>query len=629
MISLVSAVKRILIGRPLKTRETSHAKIGVLKGMAVMTPDALSSVAYATDQMESILVVVIGASASKAYISNVLGFSMIGTLIIIGLAFLLYLAYRNIIHSYPQGGGAYAIGLNDLGKFWGLSAASTLIVGYTLTVAVSVAAGIDAIGPVVPFIGSHKMLANVILTLIIMLINLRGTSESANVFVPFTYVFIGCILLLGVGAGIEAMTHPQSIHMPTSVGMHAVQGMGLFLFLRMFANGCSALTGVEAVSNSVPVFKDPSSKRAQRLLLTLVVTLSLLFLIVSSVAMLHGLTYNPDIPLINQESMLVFGTHGFGYVVTVIISFATMCILGIAANTAFTGCPALWSSMARDGYMPRWVLHKGDRLVYSNGIVFLTLISLVLTIGFDAKVNELMPLYGVSVFYTFSVSQLGMVVRTLREKDTRWVSRAAMSIIGFTLTAAACLIFGITRFTNGAWLVFVCVPLMVFAFSKIRVHYEHVKDDLKYDFTRPLHVAEHSVTIVPIASVNKSSVNALEYAIANFKNVIAVTVIAQDSVDVAEAKERKFRAEWERLHSGVRLIVIHSQYRAVAKRIQRFIELELDLYDNENITVVVPQFITKRWWHKLLHNKTGSILMAWLLLSGSVKVIAVPYRLPR
>ncbi len=221
-----------------------------------MTPDALSSVAYATDQMESILVAVIGVGSTKSYITNVLGFSMVGTFIIVGLAFLLYLAYRNIIQSYPHGGGAYAIGLNDLGKFWGLSAASTLIVGYTLTVAVSVAAGIDAIGPVIPFVGSHKMLANIVLTLIIMLINLRGTSESANVFVPFTYVFIGCILLLGVGAGIEAILHPESIHTPTSAGMHAVQGMGLFLFLKMFANGCSALTGIEAVSNSVPVFED-------------------------------------------------------------------------------------------------------------------------------------------------------------------------------------------------------------------------------------------------------------------------------------------------------------------------------------------------------------------------------------
>ncbi|WP_436664131.1 APC family permease [Alicyclobacillus acidoterrestris] len=626
---MATTLKRLLIGRPLKTRESGHSKIGVLKGMAVMTPDALSSVAYATDQMELILASVVSATSAKAYISDVLGFSMLGTFIIVALAFLLYLAYRGIIHEYPRGGGAYAIGLHDLGKFWGLSAASTLIVGYTLTVAVSIAAGIDAIGPVVPFIGHHKLLANVILTLIIMVINLRGTSESANVFVPFTYIFIGCIIALGVTAVVRAIQNPAAIHVPSLAGMHAVQGMSLFLFLRMFANGCSALTGVEAVSNSVPIFKAPSPLRAQRLLLTLVITLSLLFLIVSGTAMLHGLTYNPDVPLINQESMALFGTHGLGYIITVIISVSTMCILAIAANTAFTGCPALWSSMARDGFMPRWLLHKGDRLVYSNGIVFLTLISLALTIGFHARVNELMPLYGVSVFYTFSVSQLGMVVRTIRKREGKWLTRAIGSACGLALTAGACLIFGITRFTSGAWLVIVCVPLMVITFSKIQRHYQQVREDLKYDFSRPLKPDRDTITLVPIASINKSSVHALEYALANFKHVVAVSVVSWNSPEEELEAEKKIRAQWDKLNAGVRLVVIHSQYRSVARRIQRFVELELDFYDPEDITVVVPQFITKRWWHKLLHNKTGSVLMAWLVLNKSVKVLAVPYRLPR
>ncbi len=626
---MLISLKRLLIGRPLKTREHEHAKIGVIKGMAVMTPDALSSVAYATDQMELILVALIGAASTKDYISNVLGFSMLGTLIIVGLAFLLFLAYSNIIRNYPQGGGAYSIGLNDLGKYWGLSAASTLIVGYTLTVAVSIAAGVDAIGPVIPLIGHHKLIANVVLTLLIMLINLRGTNESANVFVPFTYVFVGCILLLGVAAVVRAVMNPAAIHLPSVVGMHAVTGMGMFLFLRMFANGCSALTGLEAVSNSVPVFKEPSPKRARQLLLALVVTLSVLFLIVSGTAMLHGITYNPDVPLINQESMLLFGTHGFGYIVTVIISVSTMCILAIAANTAFTGCPALWSSMARDGFMPRWVLHTGDRLVYSNGIVFLTFISLILTIGFRAKVSGLMPLYGVSVFYTFSVSQLGMVVRTIRKREGNFVSRAILSACGLALTAGACLIFGITRFTSGAWLVIVCVPIMIIMFSKIQSHYQQIRADLKYDFSRPLRLDRETITLVPISSVNKSSVHALEYAVANFKNVVAVSVIANNSEEEATEAERKLRVQWERLNSGIRLVVIRSQYRSVARRIQRFVDLELDRYDPEDVTVVVPQFITKKWWHKLLHNKTGSLLMAWLVLSKSVKVIAVPYRLPR
>lgn len=626
---MIATVKRWVVGKPLKTKESQHVKIGIFKGMAVMTPDALSSVAYATDQMEGILGGLLVAAATRQYVVNVLGFSMLGTLIIVGLAFLLFLAYQNIIRHYPLGGGAYAIGLNDLGKFWGLSAASTLIVGYTLTVAVSIAAGVDAVAPVIPFVAHHKLLMNVVLTLFIMLINLRGTGESASIFVPFTYLFIGCIAAIGVTAIVRGLMHPSAIHMPSYVGMHAVQGMGMWVFLRMFANGCSALTGIEAVSNSVPVFKEPSPLRARRLLLTLVATLSGLFFIVSGVAMVHGLTYNPNVPLINQESMLLFGTHGAGYIMTVIVSLSTMCILAIAANTAFTGCPALWSSMARDGFMPRWILRKGTRLVYSNGIVFLTFISLLLTICFDAKVGDLMPLYGVSVFYTFTVSQLGMVVRQFRNREGKWIASAVLSSCGVLLTGAACLIFGITRFTNGAWLVFICVPAMVYAFSRIQKHYECIAADLKYDMVRPFQPYKESITIVPIDSINKSSVNALEYAVANFRNVIAVTVIATDSEEENKQRTAKIEAEWARLNPGVRLVVLHSQYRAVAKRLQRFIEFELQKFDPQNITVVIPQFITKRWWHKLLHNKTGSILYAWLLINTSIKVVAVPYHLNR
>ncbi|MBX5437859.1 MAG: APC family permease [Alicyclobacillaceae bacterium] len=626
---MVESVKRLIVGRPLKTKEHQNVRIGIIKGMAVMTPDALSSVAYATDQMEFVLSVLIGAGATASYVSNVLGFSLLGTAIICGLAFLLFLAYRNIIRHYPAGGGAYAIGLHDLGRYWGLSAASTLIVGYTLTVSVSIAAGIDALGPVIPFIGHHKLWFNILLTLIIMVINLRGTGESAAVFVPFTYCFIAGILLLGITAIVDALRHPWAIHLPSASGMRAVQGMSLFLFLRMFANGCSALTGIEAVANSVPVFKEPATKRAQRLLLMLVITLSVLFFIVSGVALMHGLRYNPDVPLINQESMVVFGTRGFGYVLTVLVSLSTTCILAVAANTAFTGCPALWSSMARDGYMPRWILHKGDRLVYSNGIVFLTIISLLLTIGFDAKVSRLIPLYGVCVFYTFTISQLGMVVRQIRERGKNWLPSVIGGSFGVMLTFAACVIFGVTHFLDGAWLVLVCIPLMVIGFGKIKTHYDQVRTDLKYDFSVPFHPEDPGLTIVPIASVNKASVRALQFAVSNFKNVIAVTVVTGDSEEEMKRATEKVEADFARLQSGVRLVVIHSQYRNVAKRLQRFVEFETEKYESDNITVVIPQFFTRRWWHKLLHNKTGGYLMAWLLLNKNVKVITVPYRLPR
>ncbi|GGJ07773.1 amino acid permease [Alicyclobacillus cellulosilyticus] len=626
---MVDSLKRILLGRPLKTREHQHVQIGIFRGMAVMTPDALSSVAYATDQMEIVLALIIGAGAASQYVTNVLGYSMLGTFIIAVLAFLLYLAYRNIIRHYPKGGGAYAIGLNDLGRFWGLSAASTLIVGYTLTVAVSIAAAIDAIGPVVPFIGHHKLWFNILLTLIIMVINLRGTGESATVFVPFTYAFIASIFLIGIAAVVNALMHPEQVHLPTLSGMAAVKGMTLFLFLKMFASGCSALTGVEAVSNSVPVFREPSVKRAQRLLLLLVLTLSTMFIIVSGVAMMHGLTYNPEVPLINQEAMTLFGTHGFGYVITVLISVSTMCILAIAANTAFTGCPALWSSMARDGFMPRWILHKGGRLVYSNGILFLTFISLLLTIAFDAKVSRLIPLYAVSVFYTFTVSQLGMVVRLFRERGKNWIGAAAGSIFGLIMTATACLIFGITRFRDGAWLVIVCVPLMVFAFNKIKNHYECVRAELKYDFSEPFTLEEPGLTIVPIASVNKASVAALKYAASHFENVIAVHVVTGDTEEAMQEATRKIEADWERLNSGIRLVVIHSQYRSVARRLQRFVEFELERYKPENVTIVIPHFLTAKWWHALLHNKTATYLIAWLVFNKHVKVITVPYQLHR
>jgi amino acid transporter len=626
---MVESVKRWIVGRPLKTRENAHAKIGILKGMAVMTPDALSSVAYATDQMEQVLAVLIGVGATQAYISNVLGFSFLGTALIAGLAFLLFLAYRNIIKQYPLGGGAYAIGLNDLGQFWGLSAAATLIIGYTLTVAVSIASGVDQLSPLIPLIGHHKLAFNILFTLLIMVVNLRGTGESASIFVPFTYIFVFGIIALGICAIINSILHPNLVHTPSAAGLHAVQGMSMFLFLKMFANGCSALTGLEAVSNSVPVFKEPSAKRAQRLLLVLVGTLSVLFFTVTSIAMIHGLKFNPNVPIIIQEAMIVFGSHGIGYIFTLLISLSTTAILAIAANTAFTGCPALWSSMARDAYMPRWVLHKGDRLVYSNGIVFLTVISLILTIAFDANVTKLIPLYGVSVFYTFSVSQLGMVVKQIRDRQNHWLMGAIGSAIGFLLTFAACAIFGITRFFDGAWVVLICIPIMVITFAKIRSHYLQIKGDLKYDFSQPFSVGEAGITIVPIASVTKASVQALRYAVTNFKNVIAVTVVSGESEEEMAAATAKIEQEWEMLNSNVRLIVIHSQYRSIAKRLQRFVEFELGKYRPDNITIVIPQFITRKWWHKLLHNKTGGLLLAWLVLNKSVKVITVPYRLSK
>ncbi len=626
---MMASLKRLVVGRPLKTRESQQARIGALQGMALLTPDALSSVAYATDQMESVLAVLIAAGAAQATVSDVLGFSMLGTGLIVILAFLLYLAYRNIIRHYPLGGGAYAIGLNDLGRYWGLSAAATLIIGYTLTVAVSIAAGVDAVGPEIPWVNDHKLLCNVLLTLLIMLLNLRGVGESATVLVPFTYLFIGCIGAVGAAAVVGAIRHPDAITVPTPAGMHALGGMSLFLFLKMFASGCSALTGVEAVSNSVPVFRDPSAKRATRTLLSLIITLSMLFLIVSGVATLHGLQYNPNVPLINQEAHVVFGPSLAGRIAAVIVSLATMCILVIAANTAFAGCPALWSSMARDGFMPRWMQHKGDRLVYSNGIVFLTIISLALTLVFDARVERLIPLYAVSVFYTFSVSQLGMLVRQLRERQKNWLWPTIGTGFGFIMTVAACLVFAITRFFDGAWLVLVCVPLLVVMFSKIKAHYEQVKADLRYDFSQPFTSKGDSITIVPIASVNKASVQALRYAVDNFKHVIAVTVIANESEEEMRRATEKIQRDWDRLQSGVPLVVIHSQYRNVAKRLQRFVEFELHKYDPDNITVVIPQFITTRWWHTLLHNKTGGLLMAWLVLGKSVKVVSVPYRLSR
>ena len=526
---MVEGVKRLLIGPPLKTREDRRVKIGILRGMAIMTPDALSSVAYATDQMESVLAVLIAAGAAHAYVSAVLGYSMLGTAVIAVLAFLLFFAYQNIIRHYPQGGGAYAIGLNDLGKYWGLSAASTLVVGYMLTVAVSVAAGVDAVGPVIPFVGHHKLIFNILLTLFIMLMNLRGTAESANAFVPFTYLFIACIAALGVGAIVRGFVHPSQIVIPTAAALHAVQGMSLYLFLKMFANGCSALTGIEAVSNSVPVFKEPSALRARRLLLVLVATLSVLFFIVSGIATTHGLQYNPDVPLINQEAMVIFGTTGIGYAVTVVISLSTMCILAIAANTAFTGCPALWSSMAKDSYMPRWMLHRGYRLVYSNGILFLTVISLGLTIAFDANVSRLIPLYAVCVFYTFTISQLGMVVRRFRERGQNWIISSVGSLFGLLMTAAACGVFLVTHFIDGAWIVLLAVPLMVLGFNQIRKHYMVVREELRYDFAQPFQAEQKGITIVPIASINKASVEALRYAANNFKNVIAVNVISGDT----------------------------------------------------------------------------------------------------
>ncbi|MFP3126747.1 APC family permease [Ectobacillus funiculus] len=606
-----SMLKKALIGRPLKTRELGEQKLGRLKALAILSSDALSSVAYGPEQ---VLLVLSTIGLIAFWYSVPIG---IGVLVLLAA---LILSYRQIIYAYPHGGGAYIVSRNNLGENAGLIAGGSLLVDYILTVSVSVSAGTDAITSAFPQFHDHKVAIASALVVLITILNLRGVTESASVLAYPVYLFVLALLIL-IGTGVWQILSgqaPTNVHTPVGT---AVPGISLFLLLRAFSSGCSALTGVEAVSNAVPNFKEPAARNAVSTLVMMGFILAILFSGIMFLAYWLGITPKHEETVVSQMASAVFGRNFMYY----IVQGTTALILVLAANTGFSAFPLLAVNLATDKYIPRMFLIRGDRLGYSNGIIILGIASILLIVAFGGETEQLIPLYAVGVFIPFTLSQTGMIVKWIREKPASWLYKMIVNLIGTLICLTVVLIFFITKFAQ-VWSVLIFLPIIIYAFHKIKNHYEAVGEQLRIAPGKEEVLQwEGNVVIVPVAGITKVVENSLNYAKLTGDTVIAVYVAFDPE------SEKRMEEKWKEWKPDIRLVTLHSEYRSLTRPIARFIDLAMKkaAESNHTVTVLIPQFITKKRWHDALHNQSSLLLRLYLIYQKNVIVTTVPYRLKK
>lgn len=605
---MVNKIKRVLIGRPMKSAEIEGEKLSKLKALAVLSSDALSSVAYGTEQ---ILIVLMAAGFSAVWYSIPISFAVLGLLLI------LILSYRQTIYSYPAGGGAYIVAMDNLGRSTGLLAGGSLLVDYVLTVAVSSSAGTDAITSAFPALHDQRVLIALLMITLLTLMNLRGVTESASVLAVPVYLFVASIFVLILSGLFKYLT--GGIHASVPEMGTAVSDISLFLLLKAFSSGCSALTGVEAVSNAIPNFKQPAERNAAATLVMMGVILCTMFIGISALAYWYGIAPDPKATVVSQIAESTFGRGALYYVIQAI----TALILFLAANTAYSAFPLLAFMLAKDKYMPHAFMVRGDRLGFSNGIIFLGVASALLVLGFHGNTESLIPLYAVGVFIPFTLSQLGMMIRWLKLKPRGWVFRFVINTIGMLTTLGITLIFIITKFSH-IWVVFIFLPLVMFIFYQIHRHYLNIADQLRIQMDTEKPCIKGSTIVVPVAGVTRVVMNSLSYAKSLTNNVVAVYVGFDDEeIDRMEKK-------WEEWNPGVRLITLRSSFRSIIRPIMKFIDtVEWKTAETDHITVLIPQFITRHWWQNILHNQSSLLLRAYLFNKKDIVIATVPYHLQK
>ncbi|MBI1750326.1 MAG: APC family permease [Acidobacteria bacterium] len=605
------SLKRMFLGSPLRTAELHEQRLSKRAALAVFASDALSSTAYAT---EEVLLALVAAGAAFFYLSLPVAICIAALLAIVTTS------YSQTIHAYPSGGGAYIVAKENLGVTPGLVAAAALLIDYVLTVAVSVAAGIAAVTSAFPNLLQHREFLCLVAIYIILLANLRGVRESAAVFGVPVYAFIVSAFLLIAGGFFRIFFYGvQPAAAPPAVAP-AVPEMGTtWLFLRAFAAGCTALTGVEAISNGVQAFKKPVSRNASITLLWMAGILGTMFLGVTILSRSYGIVPREGETVLSQINQAVFGRGAIYY----FIQATTMGILILAANTSFADFPRLSSILAKDRFAPRQLANLGDRLVFSNGVILLSLSASVLIIIFRGDVHALIPLYMVGVFVSFTLSQAGMVVHWLRTRAPGYQWRMAVNGVGAVTTTVVLGVVAIIKFKHGAWVVMLAIALLVTVFRKTREHYFKLSVQISLsDFDRP-QVARHTV-IVPVAPFpSRVVLTAVEYAKSVSKDVLAVT-INTDSHDHEE-----IRKTWKKHIDDVDLVILESPYRSVVKPLLRFIDEVEDLRSDDKLTVLLPEIVPARWWHNLFHNQTSLLLKGALLFRKNIVVTSVPYHLEK
>lgn len=616
---MYSVMKRVLVGRPLGTHEEEHQRLSKTVALAVFSSDAISSTAYATEEILHVLVP-LAAMAALGYLVPI-------SVVVMALLAVVAFSYRQTIHAYPSGGGSYIVSRENLGVNPALVAGASLLVDYILTVAVSVSAGVLAITSAVRDLKDYKVVLGLVLVALITLANLRGLKESGSLFAIPTYTYIVILGLLVVWGLFQSFTgridtlpvDEGTLHHVTGGG--ALTGITLFALLRAFSSGAVALTGVEAISNGVPAFRRPESKNAATTLGWMAAILGSYFLGISILAQRLGPTlHEPEegVTILSLLGKAVFGGTGPLFVV---MQAATAAILTLAANTAYADFPRLASIIARDGFLPRQFANQGDRLVFSNGILVLAGAATGLLIAFRGETTALIPLYAVGVFMSFTLSQAGMVIHHRKEQEPGWRQSMVINTVGAIATGVVLLIVLISKFTIGAWVPAVVIPMIVLMFKFIHRHYARIGRQLEVpEDWRPPRI-NHTVVVL-VGTVHAGVLQALAYARSLAPNHLAAVTVASSSDE-----QHRIEEQWAQHHIDIPLEILYDPYRDLTGSVLRYLDELDERWDNDIITVVIPEFVVRRWWEQLLHNQTSFFLKTRLLFRNRTVVTSIPYHL--
>ena len=617
-----------LIGRPLPTADAPHQTIGKAIGLAVFASDALSSTAYATQQI--LVILVVAGSAAFGYVFPI-------SIAIVGLLAIVTLSYQQTIHAYPGGGGAYIVARDNLGELPAQTAGAALLTDYVLTAAVSVSAGVAQIVSAFPSLLAYRVHLAIALLLFVTVLNLRGVRESGATFAIPSYFFV-LMMYLTIGLGLAKSllgTLGQVVSPPAFEVHETLRPITAFLILHAFSNGTAALTGIEAISNGTTAFKEPRGRNAAITLVWMSVILGSLFLGISHLAGQIGAVPSEGETVISQLARTVYGGQGAFYLVTIA---ATTAILVLATNTAFAGFPRLSALLAIDGFLPRQLAYRGSRLVYSRGIVGLAALAVLLIVVFQASVDSLIPLYAIGVFLSFTLSQAGMARRWLKigrlapgqegvergstlRYEPGWRVKMGVNAFGAVCTAVVMLVFVVTKFLEGAWIVLLLMPILVLGFAAIHRHYQDLARHLSLEQFGSPPPARRQRVLIPISGVHRGTVSALRYAMSLSDDVTAVHV----SINPEESEA--VRRKWEIWGEGARLVILESPYRLFLEPLINYVEEILaQRQNNDTVTIVVPQFVAHRWWHNLLHTQTALFLRLALMFRPGIVITDVPYQ---
>lgn len=610
-----SLIKRIVLGRPMATAEELQERLSKKFALPVFASDALSSTAYAT---EEILLALVLAGTAAATMSFGIAVAVVVLLVFVALS------YQQTVHAYPNGGGSYVVSRENLGLFPGLVSAGSLMVDYVMTVAVSVASGVAAIISAFPEVAPYRVWVCVGVIVLVTLLNLRGVSESARFFAVPTYLFVvlcGGLVVVGLirwaTGGLHAVSAPE--------GATTLQGAALlWIVLRAFSGGCSAMTGTEAISNAVPAFKEPESRNASITLGIMAAVLAFLLLGVTGLTQILHILPEPDETVLGTLGHAVYG-GGFFYFA---LQIATMAILVLAANTSFTGFPRLASVLARDGLMPRQFMNRGEKLVFSNGIIGLTVAAIIVLVAYRGQVHSLIPLYAVGVFTSFTLSQTGMVVRWFRLKTPGWRHKAIMNAVGGVLTGVVTVVVLVTKFRGGAYIVLIAVVVLIGVFYGVRRHYQRVARFLEPQGTEELGrlgrvaVSKPRTTVILFVSkVNELTARSLALGRGLSPDDFHAVTIASDPQSVLDLQRT-----WQELDIDTPLVVVDSPYREFVRPAVEYIK-SLHPGADHTVTVVIPEFVVQHWWENFLHNQNALRLRTSLRGVPWVVVISIPFHL--